>query len=292
MASLLSAAELRVDVGGVPALDGLTLETTGERVLVLGAARALFEAAAGLRRVERGRLVVNGRAPADAIRSTTVASAPLDPPMPPRWSLEQYVRWSARLAGHPRRDARERAAEALDRVALASSAASRLGASGLAMRRAAGVAAALATGSETLLIDDPLAALPDDVARPLSRVLAKALIDRRSVVFAARAPLESPLVLESDEAIVVDGAQVVAQGAPTELATATGTLALRVEGSLEAFVEGVARLGGRAVVGASGGHPAYVRVELGPSTARDVLRVAGECSAVVVELRPIARAFA
>src|SRR5580704_12086212 len=46
---LLAASSLRVDVGGSPAVDGLTLATTGDRVLVLGAARALFEAAAGLR---------------------------------------------------------------------------------------------------------------------------------------------------------------------------------------------------------------------------------------------------
>jgi hypothetical protein len=35
-----------------------------------------------------------------------------------------------------------------------------------------------------------------------------------------------------------------------------------------------------------------VRVELGPIAARDVLRIAAESQAVVVELRPLARAFA
>ena len=49
---LLKIEDLRVDVDGVPACDGLTLQTRGERVLVLGAPRVLFEATCGLRPVD------------------------------------------------------------------------------------------------------------------------------------------------------------------------------------------------------------------------------------------------
>src|ERR1700722_1964053 len=102
MPSLLSASSVRVDVDGVPALDGLSLATTGDKVLVLGAARALFEAAAGLRSVLRGDLGVDGRPPKEAAREAAVACAPLDPPLPGRWTLMQYVHWSARLVGYSR----------------------------------------------------------------------------------------------------------------------------------------------------------------------------------------------
>jgi ABC-type multidrug transport system ATPase subunit len=193
VAALLVASDLRVDVEGFPAVDGLALGTTSERVMILGAARALFEAAAGLRATTRGELRVDGASPAAAVRAGAVACAPLDPPLPPRWTLLQYVTWSARLAGHPRAEAARLASDALDRMQLGSSAAGRLRAAGLAMRRATVLAAAIATGATTVLADDPLAGLPDDAARPLGRLAARALSDRRTLVFAARMPLESPL---------------------------------------------------------------------------------------------------
>jgi ABC-type multidrug transport system ATPase subunit len=290
--SLLSASSLRVDVDGSPALDGLSLETTGERVLVLGAARALFEAAAGLRGTRRGDLTVEGLAPMAAVRHRLVACAPLDPPVPPRWTLMQYVTWSARLAGHPRADARGLAEGALERLQLGSSAGSRLGAASLSLRRATVIAAALATGAPALLLDDPLAALPDDTARAMSRVVARALADRRSVLFAGRMALESPLALVADEALVLDRSEVVAQGAPAELAAADRTLALRVEGDVAAFVSAVEGMGGRATVTAAAAPPVHVRVELGAMKPQDLLRIATDVNAVVVELRPIGRGFA
>jgi hypothetical protein len=105
-------------------------------------------------------------------------------------------------------------------------------------------------------------------------------------------PLESPLALASDEALVVDGAQVSAQGAPAEIATREHTLALRVHGDAEAFARRVEAEGGRAQVSVGTSPPVYVRVELGGLAARDLLRIATESHAVVVELRPLARTFA
>ena len=291
-APLLAAAGARIDVAGSPAIDGLTLATTGEHVLVLGAARALFEAAAGLRPVARGELVVDGAAPAIAVRSGRAACVPLDPPMPPAWTLLQYATWSARLAGHARAVAQAMAAEALDRLQLAAAARTKLAHAAPAMRRGAAVAAAMATGAPALLVDDPLSGLPDDAGRAFGRVLARALDGRRTVVFAARMPLESPLALVADEAVVVDGAAVAAQGAPAEIAAAGAALALRVHGDVAAFARGVEAGGGRALVAAGAPPPVPVRVELGPLAARDLLRIAAETEAIVVELRPLARAFA
>jgi ABC-2 type transport system ATP-binding protein len=289
---LIAASRLRIDVAGAPAVDGLTFASSGERVLVLGGARALFEAAAGLRAVAHGELNVEGMAPLLASRAGAVACAALDPPMPPTWTLRQYVTWSARVLGHPRGAARALGEQALDRMQLAPLAATKLGATSKASRRGTVVAAALATGAPTLLLDDPLSGLPDDAGRGFARVLARALGDRRAIVFAARIPLESPLALAADEAIVVDGAQIAAQGAPAEVAAGERTLALRVQGDVEAFARGVEAAGARALVSLTAMPPAYVRVDLGAIAARDVLRIAAESRAVVVELRPLARAFA
>jgi ABC-2 type transport system ATP-binding protein len=292
VAALLTASDLRVDVEGVPALDGLTLATTGEHVLVLGAGRALFDAAAGLRLASRGELRIDGASPRAAVRERIAACAPLDPPLPPRWTLLQYVTWSARLAGHARGEAGRLAADALDRMQLASSASSRLRSAGPSMRRATVLAAAIATGAGAVLADDLLAGLPEDVARPLARVASRALADRKAVLFAARLPLESPLALFADEAVVVDGSEVAAQGPPAELAAAERTMALRVEGDVGAFCRAVEAAGGRVFATPGGPSPIHVRVELGPLAARQLLQIATEANAVVVELRPIGRAFA
>jgi ABC-type multidrug transport system ATPase subunit len=289
---LLGASGLRVDVGGSPAIDGLTLTTTGERVLVLGAARALFEAAAGLRAASRGELLVEGTSPRAAVSGGAVASASLDPPMPPGWTVLQYVTWSARLAGHPRATARAMAGEALEQMRLERVATTKLGAAAPTTRRAAVLAAALATGARTLLVEDPLPGLPSEAERPFARVVARALGERRVVVFAGRMPLESPLALAADEALVIDGAAVSAQGAPGELAAGERTVALRVHGEVAAFAQAVQAAGGRAEVTVGAPPPVHVRVELGPLAAQDLLRIAAEHDAVVMELRPVARAFA
>jgi ABC-2 type transport system ATP-binding protein len=288
----LAATTLRVDVSGVPAIDGLSLVTTGDRVLVLGAARALFEAAAGLRRIARGELRVEDAPPATGARDGAVACAPLDPPLPPDWTVTQYARWSARLSGRTRSEAASLAADALERLQLAPEGRTKLGVAGLAARRGAVLAAALATGARAILVEDPTPGLTDEAARPLARVLARAVSERRSAIFAARIALDSPLALASDEALVVDGSRVAAQGAPAEIAAAENTLLLRVHGNAMAFAQAVEGAGGRADVMTGAPSPAHVQVHLGPLAARDLLRIAAESSAVVVELRPLARAFA
>jgi ABC-2 type transport system ATP-binding protein len=292
MVCRLASSHLRVDVGGVPAIDGLTLTSTGDHVLVLGAARALFEAAAGLRPIARGELLIEGMSAPDAIRAGVAACAPLDPPLPLTWTALQYATWSARLAGHARSVALPLATDALRRMQITPMARTKLGAAKPAARRAAVLAAALATGAGSLLVEDPALGLASETAHLLARTVARALADRCTIVFAARVPLESPLALTSDEAIVIDGSQVAAQGAPAEIAASERTLALRVHGDLDAFLRAVEAHGGHAEIAPGALPPSYVRLALGPLAARDLLRIAAESDAVVVELRPLARPFA
>jgi ABC-2 type transport system ATP-binding protein len=292
----IASSHLRVDVGGVPAIDGLTFTSTGDHVLVLGAARALFEAAAGLRAIARGELRVEGVAAPEAIRSGAAACAPLDPPMPPAWTVFRYAAWSARLAGHDRGAAFALATDALARMQLTSVARTKLAAAPLPVRRATVIAGALATGAPTLFLEDPMLGLTEQAGYLLARAIARATVDRRTAVFAARVPLESPMALAADEAIVVDDAQVTGQGAPAELAAAERTVAVRVHGQVDAFRRAVEAGGGRAEGVGEGEQPPaparFVRVELGPLSPRDLLRIAAESDAVVIELRPLARPFA
>jgi ABC-type multidrug transport system ATPase subunit len=292
--ALISCSSLRVDDGGAPAVDGLTFATTGERVLVLGAATALFEAAAGLRPAARGEIRIEGMAPVEAVRRRVAAGAPLDPRMPPKWSPRQYVTWSARIAGHGRAQARELAEEALARTRVESVASGRLGTAGVTARRATVLAAALASGATTLLLQDPLAALPAESVSAFARVVARACADRKVVVFAGRLPLESPLALEADEAIVVAGSAVAARGAPGEIAAAARSFWVRVVGDVEAFARAVEERGARVspAAGPDRARVGNLSVELGPLGATDLVRIATDARVTVLELRPISAAFA
>jgi ABC-type multidrug transport system ATPase subunit len=289
---LLAATSLRVDVHGVPVIDGLSVTSTGEHVLVLGAAGALFEAAAGLRSAARGVLRIEGRVPIDAVRAGVTAGAPLDPPMPPRWTVSEYVTWSARLAGHSRAVAKGLAGDALSRMALGTVSRAKLGKAVTSVRRATVLAAALATGATTLLVEDPITGLQPESAPQFTRAMVRALAERRTLFFAGRLPLESPVALAADEAIVLFGSHVAAQGAPAEIAAAEHAFSLRVVGDIRAFTDAMKAEGARVLDGADGEPSSRVRVDLGPLATRDLLRIAAASKAVVLELRPIALAFA
>jgi ABC-type multidrug transport system ATPase subunit len=289
---VLTTSSLRVDVGAVPVIEGLSLATTGEWVLVLGAARALFESIAGLRAIVQGEIRVAGLGPLQAVRAGVCAAAPLDPRLPLRWSPLEYISWSARLAGQPRDVAMSAASEAMEKLAISPFARARLGRASLAVRRATVVAAALATGAPLLVVEDPGVDLPPEASGAFLRLVVRALAGRRTAFFAARVSLESPVGLAADEAIVIDDGRVAIQGAPAQIASSEHAFSLRLAGDVRAFEGAVATRGARLLVPSNPATPTRLSLDIGPLTTTDLLRIALECNAVVLELRPLAGAFA
>ncbi len=288
-ASLLEIEDLRVDVDGKPACDGLTLQTRGERVLLLGAPRVVFEATCGLRPVMRGRLHVRGLTAEAAVRSGTLAAAPLDPALPPKWTALEYVTWSSRLAGHSSRDARLLAKEALAVAQLGAVAGSTFERMPPDARRGVVLAAALATGASAIVLEDPLAGLPEEVAHALAKIIVQALTERSWVVFGARLSLTSPLAMSADEALMVSSSQLDAQGPPAEIAAQGRRFVARIHssGSLEALGARLSERGATLDV-----RGAQVLLDLGSSmTTADLLGVCAELDATVVEMVPVARAL-
>ena len=284
---LLLAEDLRVDVDGVPAHDGLTLRTSGERVLVLGAPRALFEALAGLRPVRRGSLRVRGTGAATAVVAGVVAAAPLDPPLPPKWTAIEYVTWSARLSGRTARDARGLATKAIARVQLGAIATQPLAPMVAHARRGVVVAAALATQPQVMILEDPLRGLPEETARTWAEILVSALEELPWAVLASHIALTSPLAIATDEALVVSSSRVDAQGPPAEIAAAHHRYVARIHGGLEALAAKLAERGARIDV-----QGAQVLLDLGESlTTAELLRMAGETDVTIVEMVPVARAL-
>ncbi|MBX3263434.1 MAG: hypothetical protein KIS78_18910 [Labilithrix sp.] len=284
---LLVADDLRVDVDGVPACDGLSFRATGEHLLVLGAPRALFDAATGLASVVRGALTVRGVAAALAVARGVVAGAAMDPPLPPRWTVTEYVQWSARLSGVPALDARESAEAAIAKLQLRAMARAELSRLVPHARRATNVAAALATSAEVIALDDPLGGLADELAAAYARVLAEALADRAWIVFAPRVPLTSPLAQQADEAIVASAVRTEAQGPPAELAAAERRFVARVDGSIDALTPALASRGARIEA-----HGAHLVVDLGETmTTSELVSLCDGAGVAVVELVPAFRAL-
>lgn len=279
---------MRIDVGGSPAVDGLSFATTGDRSLVLGAARALFEAAAGLRLPAHGEIRVRGTAALASVRAAAMAGAPLDPPLPPRWTPRDYAFWSARLVGRGRGEARELAQAAMDGLRLGPAADAPLAKAVDAVKRATVVAGALATGAQVILLEDPTLGLAEDVSRNFARALLGALGTRAWVVFAGRMPLVSPLAMNADEAIVLSGSAVVAQGNPAELASHERTYALSIHGDRAAFTQLISKRGARVTETS----PARLTVELsGDLEVRDLLTLARDANATLLEVRPLSAAL-
>jgi ABC-type multidrug transport system ATPase subunit len=284
---VLEAARLRVDVEDVPEIDGLSFETTGERVLILAAPPALFRASAGLVKPRHGDLLTSGVSPELAVRERLAAGVPIDPPLPPSWMAREYVAWSARLAGHGTRDADARAADALARLKLDSLASVRLRHVPLLARRSLVVAAALATGATTLFLEDPVRGMAEDAARSFARIVLRATAGLRMAVFLPRSSLASPFAIDADEVMILDGKSVLAQGAPAEVATRDRSYALRLHGGRGDFARLAEKRGARV----SGRGPSYT-VDLGDTLrANDLLDVAAAAGAVILELRPLAHAF-
>ncbi len=285
--ALLQANDARIDVGGAPQIDGLTLRTSGAHALILGGAAALFDAVSGTRRPSRGAVLVRGEPADDALRSGRVAGAPLDPSMPPKWTPRQYARWSARIAGHDAALAATLADDAIERLELRAIADATLAKAAPHARRATVLAGALATGAPLIALVDPTAGLADAVARSFGRIVVAALEGRDWIVFAATMALGSPIALEADEAIVLSGSQVAAQGAPGELAARERTFSLKVAGEVSALADAVEARGASVHRSAS-----VLVIDLGESlTTRDLFSMALESRAVIVELSPLTRAL-
>ncbi len=287
-APLLELVQARIDVEGLPAVDGLSFSTSEERVVILGGARVLFEAASGMRVPSHGEIRARGVAARNAARSGLSAGAPCDPPFPPTWTAREYVMWSARIAGHGPGDARALVDQALVQMKMSAVADDRLRGASTQTRRATSIAAALATGADILLLEEPVEGLPDDTARHFARTVLRALEKRSWAVFAARLPLESPFTMDADEAVIVLGESVVAQGAPSELAAREHAYAVRMLGATDDFARLASERGARV-----SGKGSELTIDLGESlTVSDLLRAAAETQATVLELRPLSHAFA
>jgi len=277
---MIEAEGLRKRFGSTQALDGLDLQVGHGRILgVLGpngagkttAVRVLTT----LSRPDEGHARVAGLdvvAQADAVRRSigvTAQGATVDEVLTGRQNLVMI----GRLGGLPRRAARARAIELLDRFELTEAADRPLKGYSGGMRRRLDLAAGLVTRPPVLFLDEPTTGL-DPSSRARMWDVIRALVADGATLLLTTQYLEEADRL-ADEIVVIDHGRAIARGTAAELKAQTGGATLHVTlpdpaahaalGALAPLVAGEIQLG-------VGGHDLTAAVDARPGLATDIVR--------------------
>ncbi|WP_437812084.1 ABC transporter ATP-binding protein [Sorangium sp. So ce1078] len=307
---LLDARAARIAVDDVVAIDALTAEARGDRVLCAGDTGALFAALTGIpfsavrapapgaaaddardeapgeARVVAGRLEVAGRDVARSAHRAASGAAPLDPPLPLAWTVDAYVAWGARLSGASPRAAAEMVPAALARVGLAAARKRTLRTLALPERRALVLAQAIVTAPAVLIAEDPLVGLDDGAAGFVLAALAGATEGRGALLTAARLDVEGPrgvLVRGATDVLVLAGGELAFSGTFAEVAASGRVYTLTVRSNAELLREELAARG----IALRGGPARFSAALPEGATTRDVVLAATRCRAAIVELAPL-----
>ncbi|MEW2223421.1 ATP-binding cassette domain-containing protein [Streptomyces sp. NPDC006990] len=248
---VLAGLDLRVRRGSVFALLGPNGagKTTTVRIL------------ATLTRADAGQAVVAGHdvtAARSRVRraiSLTGQYAALDEEQ----TGEENLRMMARLRGHSRSAARNRAAELLERFALTEAGRRRVSTYSGGMRRRLDIAAGLVTDPQVVFLDEPTTGLDPRSRRTMWETIGS--LTRAGVtVFLTTQYLEEADRL-ADHVAVLDGGRVRAEGTPEELKKTVAAQRLDVTMTgRSAYAELAGQLGGRAL------HQAPEELVLGVAT--------------------------
>lgn len=211
-APLLLVEGLRVRLGGVEVLHGVTLREEGPGYLVVvgpsGSGKTtLLRGVAGLVEPSGGRVVVAGR---DVTLlppwERGVAMVQQSPGLLPHLSVLENVALAAELRrGLGRGEARRLAEELLGELGLGGLEGRRPGElSGGQLQRAA-IAVALATGAPLLLLDEPLSHLDRLTSERLRGLLRRVQRENRLLAVHVTHDLDEALVLADRLAVLIEG---------------------------------------------------------------------------------------
>jgi ABC-2 type transport system ATP-binding protein len=220
--TVVDASALTRRFGPTTALDGATFKVSAGVTGLLGANGAgkttLLGLMLGLHKPDGGSLEVLGLDPtrAGAAVRSRIGYAPEHHRLPPDTRAHDFVRHIAQVHGLPKRDATNRASDALWSVGLGEERFRPIGTMSTGQRQRVKLAQAIAHDPDLVLLDEPT-----DGLDPVQRDDMLALIRRIGTEFGIHVVVSSHLLEEveriCDAAVILREGQVVASGSMHEL---------------------------------------------------------------------------
>ncbi len=273
-----------------------TVNATGRRLALVGNFHAWFRLLEQQNRLVQGVAEVAGTPLARLLSSGRAGIAPLDPPLPEKWTLRRYLTESAALSPIRRSKPRDVARQLLSRFSLESLAERKLLGFNRVERRTVAVVRACANEPEILICEAPLANLDDAAHDYLEGLLERVFEGRRSIVSVVDPRGRERGLVERASSVLEIGLDPnhVAERprrAATRLWVSVTRRADELCAALRGRAHGVEPLGDVGMLTSLLGDVPGVSaqrfaVELqGSGSASDILAAAEECGAIVVELR-------
>lgn len=287
-APLLSAVDLRIDLGTSVAVEHATFVSSGTSLVAQGDGGALVALLLGRASISAGSLQLLGREVGRGgaqQAGVPVGVAPLDPVLPPSSTVREYLVAGGRLAGLRHREADERASATLSELGLSPLAARVLGQLNRGQARSVVLAQAVLTRPSVLIAEAPLAGLAGGEADDVDRVFAAARAGRAwigTVMGSYPGSPERGMADAADEWVLFSDGRLVQKTAPRGVERRATGYSLMLRGDPTAFARALAERG----ISLTGG-PTRFWLELpagvGPS---EILDLSLEVGAPVVELYP------
>jgi ABC-type multidrug transport system ATPase subunit len=302
---LLSCESARIDLSGELAIDGLSGDSAGGSVGLVGPWGGLFGVLARSGRVCAGRIQVGGHDAEAAVANGTVGLALFEPGLPRRWSVRQYLQASAQLAGLSDRDAEAEARSALDRCQVSWLAGTKLGDLPPVQQRLVVVLHATLGSPPILALERPFSGLDEGSQRQLAEAIARATAERRLLVSVGQATpgsVERSVLDGLDEVWVLGHGGLLARGSAADVLVSPNRYLVVVTREAHQLVRALAETGVRASLSNSESPAAAepgsqtladdragrLIVDLGPTQTTDVIvEAALAADAPVVELLPL-----
>lgn len=296
--SVLRADAARIMVDDVVVCPELTFTSDSDRVLFIGGS-TLFSLLAEVPRNPGGKAAQRGRARLVGgsvqlmgrdigAHLSQVGSLPRHAPLPTHWSLAEYLRWGARLAGLTTAAASERAAFVLDRFKMLGLAKKSLRDLPPLAQRAAQLAQAIVHDPKVLLLDAPYGGLSGEDQRQFRMLLEKAISSRTAMVWIDSLlprTIEAHLFTAATDVLIIRQGRLLRQGSPRELLGEAIWYEITVHGGAEALRAALDRKG----VSLDGGPTRFAAQLQAGMSASDVLSAAVESDATVVSCVPLLR---
>ena len=268
MTAVIETRDLTKTYGPVRALDGLSLSIPRGGVYgVLGPNGAgkstLFRILLGLIRPTSGSATVMGGPIGDVAAGRRMGSMIETPRYPPYLTARQVLAWLS--TAHGLKPDAARTARWLDRVGLTEAADRRVRGFSVGMLQRLGVAAALITEPELVILDEPTSGMdPPGIQEMRALIRSLADTDGITVILASHQLLEVQRVC--DRVAILNKGKLVREGSVTDL-TSTGE---RLRLTLTPMAQAMAILGEKGAIEGSAILAAIPRAE-GPALLRALI---------------------